>query len=326
MKQKVTDQCLQLFSIALSITIQSAVVEGYGRHIDDLANPQRKAALRWFFIAQTPYKIVVALNKVSLVLLYMRIFISRSFKISAHIVLAVVISYGIAGVAATIFQCIPIAGSWDKSVDATCINSDMFWVANAILNILTDVMVLALPIPSIFGLQLKRRERFMLCLIFLLGGLCVQLIIEIHRLTASNSVTITSILRVTAVSDSLRNRADLTWNFITRGIWTLIEANAGIIGASLPIFKQPLALMFPRLFKTKSTISNSRYGNGSHPGRSMKLEDISPHAMPATSWKNQMSTHVTSVTGPGSKARRTSDEQHIMSKSCKGSDSGSLSV
>ena len=37
------------------------------------------------------------------------------------------------------------------------------------------------------------------------------------------------------MKNSLANKSDTTWNFIDRGIWTLIEANSGIIGACLPV-------------------------------------------------------------------------------------------
>ena len=51
----------------------------------------------------------------------------------------------------------------------------------------------------------------------------------------SLSVTIASILRTTAVSNSLENQQDITYSFITRGVWTLIEANLGIICACLTV-------------------------------------------------------------------------------------------
>jgi hypothetical protein len=63
-----------------------------------------------------------------------------------------------------------------------------------------------------------------------------------------SSVTLTSILRVTSVQNSLKNREDQTWSFIERGVWTLIESNLGIICACLPVLKQPLGRLFPRLF------------------------------------------------------------------------------
>ncbi len=114
---------------------------------------------------------MVCLNKVSVILLYLRIFVSTSFRLAAFAVLFIVVGYGIGGIAATIWQCVPIEGAWIKSVAATCINSDVFWVAYASLNIVTDVMVLALPIIPIMKLQLSLRDRVMLCGVFTLGGL-----------------------------------------------------------------------------------------------------------------------------------------------------------
>ncbi|KAJ4302366.1 hypothetical protein N0V88_002510 [Collariella sp. IMI 366227] len=219
------------FSIVLSVAIQLAVTHGYGMHKADLTQAELATSLKWFFIAQTPYKVVVCLNKVSVIMLYLRIFVGGSFRIATYAVLFVVVGYGIGGIFATIFQCIPIKGAWLKGSDAKCINSDIFWVAYAVLNILTDIMVVALPIWPIMRLQLRRRERFMLCGVFLMGIF----------------VTITSILRITSVQNSLHNRQDQTWNFIERGIWTLVEANLGIISACLPVLKHPSPCSSPPL-------------------------------------------------------------------------------
>jgi hypothetical protein len=114
---------------------------------------------------------VVCLNKVSVILLYMRIFISKNFRRLCFGALAIVGSSGIATVFATIFQCVPIERSWNKTIPGTCIDSSMFWLANAVLNISTDVVVLALPIREVFKLQLKLQEKIMLCCVFSLGGL-----------------------------------------------------------------------------------------------------------------------------------------------------------
>lgn len=166
-----TDSTQQVFSIVLSVAIQLAVTHGYGKHKADLTPAELREALMWFFIAQTPYKIVVCLNKASVILLYMRIFVTRTFQRIAWGALAIIIGWSIGAVFATIFQCLPIPKSWNKSLDGHCINSDVFWIAYAVMNVLTDVMVLSLPIPQIFKLHLKLRDKFMLYVIFLLGGL-----------------------------------------------------------------------------------------------------------------------------------------------------------
>ncbi|CAN9412273.1 unnamed protein product [Alternaria alternata] len=233
-----------MFSILLSITIQLSVAHGYGQHKVDLSTEELHTCLKFFWVAQTPYKIVVCLNKVSAILLYMRIFISRHFRWLCCGALAIVVGSGIATVFATIFQCVPLQRSWDKNVEGTCIDSSKFWLANAVLNIFTDVIVLALPIREVSKLQLKLQEKIMLHSVFLLGTF----------------VTITSILRVTAVANSVRNQQDLTWNFIERGIWTMIEANLGIICACLLVLKQVVKRCFLSVLRT---IPKIKYGYGS---------------------------------------------------------------
>lgn len=147
------------------------MVHGYGQHKLDLTTQELRTCLKYFWIAQTPYKIVVCLNKTSVVLLYMRIFVSKNFRWLCYVALAIVIGSGVATVLATIFQCVPLERSWNKTVDGVCIDSSMFWVANAVLNIATDVIVLALPVREVWKLQLRLQEKIMLYAVFLLGGL-----------------------------------------------------------------------------------------------------------------------------------------------------------
>jgi hypothetical protein len=161
----------QLFSVVVSTAIQIAIGNGYGMHKADLTVIELETALKWFFIAQTPYKVTICLNKVATILLYLRIFVTQKFRIAAYAVMGFIIAWSIGAVASTIFQCVPIAGAWNRKGDATCINTDIFWVAYAIMNILTDVMVLALPIAPIMALQLSTRNKLMICAIFLMGGL-----------------------------------------------------------------------------------------------------------------------------------------------------------
>ena len=104
-------------------------------------------------------------------MLYMRVFISRHFKWLCYGALAIVVGSGIATVFATLLQCVPLERSWNKTIDGTCIDSSKFWLANAVLNISTDAVVLVLPIREVFKLLLKLQEKIMLYSVFLLGGL-----------------------------------------------------------------------------------------------------------------------------------------------------------
>jgi hypothetical protein len=70
-----------------------------------------------------------------------------------------------------IFICSPINGFWDSSVQSTCIPNIPQWYINAAGNIITDVLVFALPLPAIWSLQLARPSKIMLLVIFSLGFL-----------------------------------------------------------------------------------------------------------------------------------------------------------
>ena len=162
---------LQGFSIVVSVAMQLGIENGYGMHKADLETAELRKALKLFFIAQTPYKVTVCLNKVAAILFYLRIFVTKRFRVSAYTVMAVVVAWSIGAIGATIWQCVPIAGAWDKTVNSKCIDSDAFWIAYAVMNILTDIMVLALPVPSIMKLKLSLRDRLLLCSVFLMGSL-----------------------------------------------------------------------------------------------------------------------------------------------------------
>jgi hypothetical protein len=74
-----------------------------------------------------------------------------------------------------IFMCHPIAGFWDSSIKATCIPNTTQWYTNAAGNIITDVVVFALPLPAIWSLQLARPSKYILLGIFSLGFLYAPL-------------------------------------------------------------------------------------------------------------------------------------------------------
>jgi hypothetical protein len=73
-----------------------------------------------------------------------------------------------------IFTCNPVSGFWDKSIPSKCIDNIPQWYINAAGNIVTDVVVFALPLPAIWSLQLAKPSKIMLLCIFSLGFLLVS--------------------------------------------------------------------------------------------------------------------------------------------------------
>lgn len=136
--------------------------------------PKTKSMDQWFYVGQVVYKVLLGLNKVSLLFLYLRIFVSRAFQITCYIVMTIVVSWSFSAIMATILQCIPVNAYWDRSIKtAKCTNTDAFWYAYAIINIITDVMILVLPLWEIRKLHLPMQQRAGLMAIFAIGGLSV---------------------------------------------------------------------------------------------------------------------------------------------------------
>lgn len=72
---------------------------------------------------------------------------------------------------ALIFACDPISMSWDVRVKGTCINRPALYIATAVANIISDLVLFCLPIPIVVRLQVPRRQKIGLFFIFGVGSL-----------------------------------------------------------------------------------------------------------------------------------------------------------
>ncbi|KAI1912452.1 hypothetical protein LOZ39_005725 [Ophidiomyces ophidiicola] len=209
-----------------------AVQHGYGQHDFSLTKEQKTEALKAIFITQVLYKVVICLTKVSILLLYIRVFsVAKYFTWSCFGMIAFTIVSSVAYVCSTIWQCKPVSAFWTRSGQFTCISNHISWLSYALINIITDFIILLLPVHQVLRLQLKTRDKIAVIMIFMLGGF----------------VCITSIIRTTSIAASA-NLKDITWNTIPVSVWSAIEVNTGIICACLPMIRQPLAMLFPNVF------------------------------------------------------------------------------
>lgn len=72
---------------------------------------------------------------------------------------------------ATIFQCQPLNKLWQPLVDGKCPITGRLFLANSVLNVITDFFVLLVPIPMIVRLQVSTRQKMVVSSLFALGSL-----------------------------------------------------------------------------------------------------------------------------------------------------------
>lgn len=72
---------------------------------------------------------------------------------------------------ADLMQCTPISFVWDKTIlDGTCIDVVSFYFGTAGISTFTDLWILVMPMPMVWGLHLPLRQRVIIMVLFALGG------------------------------------------------------------------------------------------------------------------------------------------------------------
>ena len=123
----------------MTVTYNGEAMNGFGLHQDQVSDQHKILAFKFFFAAQILYKVATCTTKVSLLLLYLRIFTHRTFRVCSWITMGVVVVYNIISILVsiffassglssyrmltilklTVFQCNPIAKSWNKKLPGT---------------------------------------------------------------------------------------------------------------------------------------------------------------------------------------------------------------
>ena len=119
------------------------------------------------------YFCVQALVKVSILLLYHRLFgVNQWFRTGICVAGALTVMWWIAAFLDSIFQCVPVQAFWDKSIqNPKCQDIRASALGTGIANMILDIMLLIIPLPMIWKLQVSRRIKVSLTGIFMLGAL-----------------------------------------------------------------------------------------------------------------------------------------------------------
>ncbi|KAJ5419970.1 hypothetical protein N7465_002489 [Penicillium sp. CMV-2018d] len=170
-----------------------------------------------------------------------------------HDYCGVSIAWGIAIILVSVFQCTPIARAWDTRIPGTCINLKASFIGNAVPNIVTDILILSLPVRVVWGLHASITHRLSIIGIFLLGSLFVYPFL--HVVTGLWHVIFTSVYRFTTLFEF--NPTDIAWTLGKSCTWCIVESSTGIISACMPTLR-PLFLILPSKFSSQSGTQRTR--------------------------------------------------------------------
>ncbi|EEQ34352.1 conserved hypothetical protein [Microsporum canis CBS 113480] len=147
----------------------------------------------------------------------------------------------------------PLSNYWKDPLRRNCIDNNTRIISGSVPHIVTDIIIWAIPIPTLYRMYLPRREKVVLILIMSLGLVaCAAAVIRLGYTYVYFYITY-----------------DYTWVGYNLWIWLNIETNLAVICASLPILR-PLARKY---------VWESASGESSDPGLPMETQPVGQRAI-----------------------------------------------
>ena len=166
--------------LALTIAIADVFDGGIGHHEAALALTDLEKLVisgKFFLVVSLLYLAAVVFPKLALLAIYLRIFVQPRFRKACYILATLLIANWVGNTVAALLMCKPLQYLWDQTItrDHTLTGGHCFhinvWVRWAsLINIVTDVAMLVLPLPVIWKLHTSRSVKIGLTITFATGS------------------------------------------------------------------------------------------------------------------------------------------------------------
>ena len=169
-------------------------------------------------------------SKLSILLFFKRTFttLRRPFQIALIVVTTYSILVGVGSTIEFVVQCLPVSFFWERAYAITgttpphplsgwCMPQDVHAAVPLFANLLSDLLMLALPAFGLWGLQIQKAKKAGVFLAFSVGlFVCIVECIRIYYVF------------------KISNSVDVTWNNAAVTLWTAVESCVSVICACIP--------------------------------------------------------------------------------------------
>lgn len=231
--------------LAAGITL--TVVGGLGRSITELSLTQLSTFLKITMCSMLTYSLTLTSVKISLLILYRRIFDTAAFRKKSLVVGIACIVWWVVEVFMEVFQCHPFAAAFDPTSLFTdrCIDIQSFYIGITASNIGLDVILFLLPLHMVWKLKLSAKQKIALSGIFSIGLLaCI-----------AGAMRIRFVLNLKEV--------DITGSSAEGYLWSQIEPATAILCACLVTYRPLFANISFSLPSRLTSFLNFKRGSSS---------------------------------------------------------------
>ncbi|KAM4065975.1 major facilitator superfamily protein [Hirsutella rhossiliensis] len=223
-----------LIAFFLSFTIDLGTVNGLGKYDVDISSQDLSTLRRCEYVFSILYNLALMATKTSILIFYLRL-AKNTQVVLRYASWATLVVVNISGLVLTfmnVFQCNPIPAAWmsEFTENSSCIPLLTEFICAAPVNIVTDLAVLALPIPVLTSMRLPSRQKTIIVLTFTLGIF----------------VTIVDVVRIYYLQRAI-SEADFAWNASLSLMWSAVEVNVGMACACVPTLKPLILKLLPSM-------------------------------------------------------------------------------
>ncbi|KAK6829821.1 hypothetical protein PG995_004398 [Apiospora arundinis] len=250
--------------ILAQFAIEFAMMDiGLGRHIQAIDQSKLPLFLKMLYSEYFIYDAALFLAKTSALLFLSRIFpkYTNAKWWNAAVIIGHVLNIGwfLGIVFGTVFMCYPVEKGWNPMAPGNCGPTNALWIGSAIPSVAIDLVILLLPLPKIWTLQMNKAQRAGLMVVFALGY-CV-IIVSLGRM-------------ITLLIGNNGLDTDITYASIPITMWVSAEAPVLMLCICLPAllplgrhlsstFLYPLASKMSSMFSTNKTKTDHSTVQGS---------------------------------------------------------------
>lgn len=214
------------FTANTGYTIASVIALrwGVGLRKEEVPTAWTIQALKATYAVEVFYYLAILLVKLSMMCMYLRLSVglgrAHLFYKGTRWTMGLLVLHFISTMIVAGMQCIPMSKFWDPDShtgEGFCIDITAFFYSTNVFTIVTDLPILALPIPTFWRLQMPGKQKLGVIAIFAVGLVS----------TVASCVRLYSVRMFVGTEKGLENAAPIN-------MWSFIEINLGIFCASVP--------------------------------------------------------------------------------------------